>query len=58
MTKEESKRLYEAMERKRLQIGDCLFSAQRHVHSLSNARKLVKLASELAELVALIEHDV
>jgi hypothetical protein len=58
ITREESNRLYNKIEKKRLEIGDCLFSSQRHTHRGSNARKLVKLASELAELVAIIERDV
>ncbi len=57
MKREESNKHYEQIERKRLEIGDCLFSAQRHTHRVSNARKLIRLAGELAELVALIERD-
>ena len=58
MTREETNKLYDKIEKNRLEIGDCLFSSQRHTHRISNARKLVALASELAELVALIERDV
>jgi hypothetical protein len=54
---EERRSSFLEIERKRLEVGDCLFSSQRHTHRLNNARKLVKLASELAELVALFERD-
>lgn len=40
---------------KRLDICDCLFSSQRHHHALSNAKKVVKLAKELVELIAFLE---
>jgi ABC-type uncharacterized transport system fused permease/ATPase subunit len=52
---EEIGRIFQLYERKRSDIGDCLFSSQRFVHRISNARKLVKLAGELAELAALLE---
>lgn len=57
MTQEEVRKFYNKIEEKRLEIGDCLFSSQRHTYRQSNARRLVKLSTELCELVALIEQE-
>lgn len=51
----EIKCLFEDYERKRLEIGDCLFSSQRHPNKLSCARRLLKLSGELSELANRIE---
>lgn len=56
--REEMSDLIDRINRKRLQIGECLFSSQRHLHRVSNARKLVSLATELAELSALLENTI
>jgi hypothetical protein len=56
MTQEEKNKIFHEMERKRMQIAKCLFSPQFYVHSSSMSRKLVSLASELAELAALLEY--
>lgn len=57
MTREEENKLCKKIDEQRTKIAECLFSPQRHGHILSNARKLVALASELAEMAALIERD-
>ena len=58
MTREESNKLCDEIDQKRIEIADRLFSPQRHTYRVSNARKLVALASELAELVAILERYV
>lgn len=59
MTQEERNKetleLYWKMEHKRMDIARTLFQQSTNQHPRSNARKLVSMAGELAELAALYE---